>query len=122
RPASASRAGASRDPVVLHAAGRDRGVGRDQLLEGFALLFAGDEEEDLAGLGEGRGGEGHAGVALVGGCGDRDAVCASGPRPRWTRSRRSGSEVSYSWAAASRSRLVTGIGRSVDWWSIERPR
>src|SRR5215218_2182445 len=38
------------------------------------------------------------------------------------RSKRPGREASYSRAAASRSRWVTGIGRSAAWWSIERPR
>src|ERR1700742_256009 len=61
-------------------------------------------------------------TSSTGSPGTSEAVWPSGPRPRWTRSRRSGSEVSYSCAAASRSRFVTGIGRSADWWSIERPR
>src|ERR1700744_1790229 len=60
-------------------------------------------------------------TSRTGSPGTSEAVWPSGPRPRWTRSMRSGSEVSYSCAAASRSLCVTGIGRSADWWSIERP-
>src|SRR5215218_2173510 len=51
-----------------------------------------------------------------------EAVWPSGPRPRWTRSKRSGRVASYSRAALPRSRWVTGIGRSAAWWSIESPR
>src|SRR5918994_4168494 len=54
--------------------------------------------------------------------GTREAVWPSGPRPRWIASKRSGRDASYSRAAASRSRWVTGIGRRDGWWAIERPR
>src|ERR1700709_191018 len=45
-------------------------------------------------------------TSRTGSPGTSEAVWPSGPRPRWTRSRRSGSEVSYSGAASSRSRWV----------------
>ena len=52
-------------------------------------------------------------TSSTGSPGTSDAVCPSGPRPRWTRSRRSGSRAAYVAAAASRSSSSTGIGHDV---------
>ena len=108
------------------------------LRQRLALVGAGDQPEDLAGRVERRVGEGHPAVALVGGLGQGDAAVAD-LEHRVAGDQRGGvavgaeaevDEVERARAAsfrsrgrrASRSRWVTGIGRSAAWWSIERPR
>ena len=51
-------------------------------------------------------------TSRTGSPGSSEAVCPSGPSPRWTRSSCSGRPCAYSAAAASRSSAQTGSGRT----------